>query len=119
MMKYIKILIFILICLIHLSCEDFVEIEIPDDRIINESVFSSDKTANSAVKGIYNQLYQANFSSGFYTSIPVLSELSADNLKSTVTTENLLEFEANEIFIRVSACAVCNSGNFVFLLLFH
>ncbi len=98
-MKYIKILIFILICLIHLSCEDFVEIEIPDDRIINESVFSSDKTANSAVKGIYNQLYQANFSSGFYTSIPVLSELSADNLKSTVTTENLLEFEANEIFI--------------------
>ncbi|SKB91723.1 SusD family protein [Salegentibacter salinarum] len=101
-MKYIKILILALACLLQLSCEDFVEIEIPDDRLINKSVFSSDKTANSAVKGIYNELYQANFSSGLQVSLTVLSALSADNLKATVTTENLLEFEANEIFIRNS-----------------
>ncbi|WP_286760826.1 RagB/SusD family nutrient uptake outer membrane protein [Salegentibacter sp. UBA1130] len=101
-MKYIKILVLALSIVLQLSCEDFVEIEIPDDRIINESVFNRDKTANSAVKGIYNELYQANFSGGFQTSITVLSALSADNLKATVTTENLLEFEENEIFIKNS-----------------
>ncbi len=98
-MKYYKIFILALACTLQLSCEDFVEVEIPDDRIISESVFSSDETANSAVKGIYNELYQATFSSGFQTSVTVLSALSADNLKATVTTTNLLEFEENEIFI--------------------
>lgn len=98
-MKYFKILILALICFLQISCDDFVEVEIPDDRIISESVFKNDETANSAVKGIYNELYQAQFSSGFQTSISVLSALSADNLKANVTTTNLLEFQENEIFI--------------------
>lgn len=101
-MKYFKILILAIACLLQLSCEDFVEIEIPDDRIVSESVFNNDETANSAVKGIYNEMYKANFSGGFQTSITVLSALSADNLKATVTTANLLEFEENQIFIKNS-----------------
>lgn len=98
-MKYFKILILTLACLLQSSCDDFVDVEIPDDRIISESVFNNEETANSAVKGIYNELYRATFSNGFQTSLTVLSELSADNLKVTRTTTGLLEFEENEIFI--------------------
>lgn len=97
-MKYKSFLILILLG-IQFSCDDFVEVDVPNDRITSETVFAKDETANSAVKGVYNQLYSADFSGGSQSSITVLSELSADNLRATVSTANLLEFEENEIFV--------------------
>lgn len=85
-------------CFIQVSCEDFVEIDVPDNLINSETVFSRDETATNAVVGIYNELYRASFSNGFQNSVTVLTELSADNLRATFSNTNLLEFEENEIF---------------------
>ncbi len=97
--NYIKSIIILLVGLIQISCEDLVEVPVPNDRIVSQTVFEKDKTANSAVIGIYNELYNSSFSSGLQTSISVLAGLSADNLESTVSTSNLIEYEENEIFI--------------------
>ena len=103
-MKNYTIYLVMWISLLFSSCAEFVEVSIPDDRITSETVFNSEVTANSAVQGIYNQLLSLAFSSGRQNSVTVLSGLSADNLKATVTTESLVEFEQNEIFVG-------NSGN--------
>ncbi len=96
-MRCYRYYLILLLSLLQFSCEDFVEVDTPNDRIISQTVFSKDVTANSAIVGIYNQLFQASFSSGLQTSITVLSGLSADNLKATVTTSNLVQFQENEI----------------------
>lgn len=98
-MKNYTIYLVMWIGLLFSSCEEFVEVSIPDDRITSETVFNSEVTANSAVQGIYNQLFSVAFSSGRQNSVTVLSGLSADNLEATVTTESLVEFEQNEIFV--------------------
>ena len=103
-MKYKILLMLVFICFVQISCEDFVEIDVPDNLINSETVFSRDDTANNAVVGIYNELFRSSFSSGSQGSVTVLTELSADNLRATYSTTNLLEFEENEIFIE-------NSGN--------
>ena len=97
-MKYQSYVLVTLMCFTLFACDDLVEVNVPNDRITSETVFSKDETANSAVVGIYNQLFQATFSSGGQTSVTVLAGLSADNLQATVSTTNLLEFEENEIF---------------------
>lgn len=81
------------------SCESFVEIDVPDDKMVTATVFSSDETAENAMQGIYYELFNAAFSGGTTSSITVLSGLSADLLEP-VTTNNLflLEFSENEIF---------------------
>ncbi|WP_416448360.1 RagB/SusD family nutrient uptake outer membrane protein [Leeuwenhoekiella sp. A2] len=81
------------------SCEEFVEVPVPDDRIVSESVFSNDKTAESAVQGIYNELISTAFSSGYQSSVTVQAALSADNLQTTNSNATLLEFQENEIFV--------------------
>lgn len=81
-----------------LSCEDFVEVDAPDNKLVQDVVFSSDATAKSAMTGIYNQLYLAEFSNGLWSSVSFMSGLSADNLES-ISTSNLLrmEYQQNEI----------------------
>lgn len=81
-----------------ISCEDFLEVEAPDHKIISETVFSSDETALSAMTGIYNQLSFVFFSSGGPDSVTVLAGLSADDL-SPIRTTNLpyMEFEQHEV----------------------
>lgn len=87
----------IMVCSL-LSCEDFLEIEAPDHKMISKVVFTNDETAISAMAGIYNQLFRASFSNGGSASVTVLSGLSGDNI-SPIRTTNLpfLEFERHEI----------------------
>ncbi|MBZ9629796.1 RagB/SusD family nutrient uptake outer membrane protein [Salegentibacter sp. LM13S] len=80
------------------SCEDFLELETPDHKIVSETVFNNEETAISAMTGIYNQLYRTSFSGGRENSVHVLAGLSADELQ--VIRENdlsFLEFQQNEI----------------------
>ncbi len=95
---YCKMGAVILFLLLNISCEDFVEVEAPDNQLIREQVFSSDVTAKSAMQGIYNQLFQVSFSNGSRNSVTVLAGLSADNLEN-IYTSNLqrMEFQQNEI----------------------
>lgn len=92
-----KIFIFA-VALIFFSCEDFVEVNSPTNKLIKQEVFSTDATARSAMNGIYNQLFQAAFSSGWTSSITVLSGLSADNIRNMNPNHyTRMEFEKNEL----------------------
>lgn len=92
---YFKIIV---ISFCFCSCEKFVEIDAPDHKITSEEVFSSDETAISAMKGIYNQLSVSSFSNGSTSSITLLAALSADNLRNIRSTNfSRMEFEENEI----------------------
>ncbi|WP_233530570.1 RagB/SusD family nutrient uptake outer membrane protein [Gelidibacter salicanalis] len=95
-MKY-KYIILISLYLLHTSCEDFVSVEVPDYKIISETVFSNDITANSAVVGIYNELFKADFSNGNFRSVTMLAGLSGDNLRTTALNYAMIEFGENEI----------------------
>lgn len=101
-MKYIRYVLIMFICYIQFSCEDFVEVDVPDHKIVSETVFGSDETANSAVVGIYNELFNAEFSNGGFNSITLLSGLSADNIRNTYLNTEMVEFEANEILVQNS-----------------
>lgn len=84
--------------LLFISCEDFLEVEAPDQKIISETIFTNDATAISAMKGIYNQLFQASYSAGWEDSVTVLAGLTADELECVRSTEfSLIEYERNEI----------------------
>src|SRR5690606_9364273 len=95
---YIKQFVIVVTCCCMSSCEDFIEVDVPDSKIVSEVVYSNDETAIGAMTGIYNELYRSSFSSGNRNSVNVLNGLSADDLKVIGTTSlNELEFEQNEI----------------------
>ncbi|MEG9328983.1 RagB/SusD family nutrient uptake outer membrane protein [Salinimicrobium catena] len=88
----------ILVSLLFISCEDFLELETPDQKIISEAVFENDETAQSAMRGIYNQLATVPFSSGGANSVTVLAGLSADDLSTIYDIGNEdSEFDEHEI----------------------
>jgi len=93
-----NIILVLLFCSLFTSCEDFLETEVPDYKMISETVFNSDETASSAMIGIYNQLSSVPFSSGGPASVTVLAGLSADDLAPIRTLNRpYLEFEQHEI----------------------
>lgn len=80
------------------ACEDFIEVEAPDYKIIGEEVFNNDETAMSALQGIYNELFNASFINGSLSSVSVLCGLSSDDLQCLKETDHArLEFEQNNI----------------------
>lgn len=95
---YMKNSILILLLILIVSCEDFVEIESPANKLVSAQVFNSDETAISAMNGIYNQLSMASFSDGYRNSVTFLSGLSADNLEN-ISTTNLqrMEYQQNQL----------------------
>ena len=90
--------IIFLLSIILLSCEDFVEVHAPNDKLVRDQVFDTDETAISAMNGIYNQLFLADFSNGYTSSVTFLAGLSADNIQNINTTNlSRMQFEQNEI----------------------
>ena len=53
--KRIKQTMVVFMASILIACEDFVEVDAPDYKIIREDVFNSEETARSAMTGIYNE----------------------------------------------------------------
>ncbi|UGU15736.1 RagB/SusD family nutrient uptake outer membrane protein [Sinomicrobium kalidii] len=84
------------------SCEDFVDVDLPDDKIASQTVFANDNTALDAMQGIYNQLFNVQFSSGSSSSVTFLSGLSADTFMVISSNQTNLEFLQNEITIQNS-----------------
>lgn len=68
--------------LFFVSCEDYLEVEVPNQKIVSQIVFDNDATAKSAMVGIYNQLASVSFSGGESNSVTVLAGLSADNISA-------------------------------------
>lgn len=97
MILYKKLSLGLILSLFLFACEDFLEVEAPNHKIITETVFSSDQTALSAMTGIYNELFNAQYSSGGPMSITSVGALSADNLKLIKDNLPRREFEQNEV----------------------
>lgn len=87
------LLCFLLLCS---SCRKFTEVPAPQNLILNDDVFSSDATANSAVVGLYSQfmrphLYLAN------SGLSIFPALSADELYNTAPDANYDALRSNDI----------------------
>lgn len=94
----IKVLLVITLVTFSVACDDYIEVETPNNKIVNETVFNNDETAVSAMVGIYNQLSALAFSSGGTDSVTILAGLSGDAL-TTLRSNNLIfeEFEQHQI----------------------
>ncbi len=93
-----RLILLFLIAIIHTSCEEFVEIDAPNNILVRNEVFNNEQTAKSAMTGIYNELFLADFSSGSRSSVTLLAGLSADNIGNINTNnQTLTEFDINEI----------------------
>lgn len=94
---YINKIVFVLSLLLF-ACEDFVEIDSPPHRIVGEEVFNDPETAQSALRGVYNQLVRMDYSGGWQNSVTALAGLSGDNLDALRPTNiTYFEFDQHEI----------------------
>ena len=97
-LKFIKAILIVAVCQYFASCQDYVEVEIPDHKIVREAVFRNDETALSAMKGVYNELFRSSFTNGSINSITALAGLSAHEVENlNATNFTVQEFEENQI----------------------
>jgi hypothetical protein len=89
-MKYIPWIIALGICISNLSCKKFVSVAPPITSLVSTSVYATNRTAASAVTGIFITMAGNSIGGGNY-GISVLSGLSADELKlSASSPDNIL-----------------------------
>ena len=74
------------------SCKQFVEVPAPVDQLNANDVFTDDKTATSAVVGIYSDMES---SSAISTYLTLLQGMSADELNYTSGDQDFLQFLHN------------------------
>ncbi len=85
-----------LLCFITTSCRKFLEVGPPADQVISAVVFEDDKTATSAVTGLYSEMMNRAmyFMQGGITLYP---GMSADELTYTGTNTSISAFSVNLI----------------------
>lgn len=79
------------------SCEDFLEVETPNYMLDSKAVFTKEETAQTALQGMFNQLFNTSFANGGSQSVSFLGGLSADTYSLTTTTQDLVEFHQNQL----------------------
>lgn len=93
-----KTAVFILLLGMITSCEDYLELDAPKEKIESSTLFQNDETAHSALVGLYNQLASVNFSGGGPSSLTVLNALSGDLLMPIYTrNQEYMQFEQHEL----------------------
>jgi starch-binding outer membrane protein, SusD/RagB family len=90
------ILLVFMAIVILTSCKKSIEVDRPDHLITSESVFADDKTAISAINGIYSRMMQNRFffGSGAMTLYP---GMTADELYSTYPDPTWDAFKNNTL----------------------
>jgi hypothetical protein len=85
----------LLILMCVTSCSDFIEVDTPRTEIVKATVFSSDASAASAVRGIYSLMMASpNFISG---GLEEYTGIASDELISYATRNERLQFYQNSI----------------------
>ncbi|WP_317197763.1 RagB/SusD family nutrient uptake outer membrane protein [Leeuwenhoekiella palythoae] len=79
------------------ACEPFLEVDVPNDRITGETVFSDDATAREAMNGVYIQLFNTAFAAGGNQSVSFLGGLSAATYTVTNTVPEMEAFAAHQL----------------------
>lgn len=89
---YLHCIFLFLFTLASSSCKKFVEVPPPLNQLDENNVFTDDKTATSAILGIYSDM---EFTSPIGIYLTLLPGLSADELTSTSGDNALSEFANN------------------------
>jgi len=90
--------IFFLFIFCLCSCKKFVDVGAPKNQIASAQVYTDDRTATSAITGIYSQMISSGgFVSGSQLSIGFLMGLSADELKDYSNGPDLAPFYTNAV----------------------
>lgn len=80
------------------SCEDFVQVDLPDSRIGTVQVFSSDETALAASSAMYNSMLEGSgILGGTTTNLNFLSGLSSDELLTYSTSAPVIQIAGNAV----------------------
>src|SRR5690606_21906408 len=83
-MKNIKLTyrtVFIITLIVCSSCEEYVEVDPPNSKVVSDVVYENESLAIAAVDGIYHRLIDyLGFASGSVNSITVLTGVSSDEL---------------------------------------
>ena len=80
--EFIAAIILIIIAFSIVSCQDFVEVDMPNSQLPSDGVFESNSTANAAVANLYAQMREGGFLSGGHNGLTFLLGLYSDELTS-------------------------------------
>ncbi|MCD0487601.1 RagB/SusD family nutrient uptake outer membrane protein [Pedobacter sp. MC2016-14] len=95
-MRVIKYIIGIVLLMTTVSCEKIIGIDSPRTELESGSVFTSDKTANAAMIGIYSDMNSDNYI--FANLITMfMGPISADEFLYEANVATFLEFKANVV----------------------
>lgn len=64
MKKIVKILVILILTIVPVACESFLETDIPKDQVGQSIVFNDDRTAEAALTYVYTQMRNSGFFAG-------------------------------------------------------
>ena len=79
------------------SCEKFIEIDNPIDKLTTDEVFSNSSTVESAILGLYVQQITSGTSGFLNGSVTLYPALSSDEIYNTSTSASFDPFLNNEL----------------------
>jgi hypothetical protein len=77
----IQLVGFVILLVLLGGCEDFLDVDFPEDRLTGTVVFNNEATANAALADIYNQLRDNTLLTGTNQGLSVLMGLYSDELE--------------------------------------
>ncbi|MGQ2981863.1 RagB/SusD family nutrient uptake outer membrane protein [Flavobacterium sp.] len=89
--KPLKVIGLLCLAILSYSCEDFIDVDLPDSQITGEVVFNDVGTAEAAIKSIYSKLSNTVLVTGNSNGISILLGSYSDELQTYNT--GLLEFQ--------------------------
>ncbi|RZJ33571.1 MAG: RagB/SusD family nutrient uptake outer membrane protein [Flavobacterium sp.] len=74
------ILAMLLLALLPISCDDFLEVDVPDSQLTGEAVFTDTQTAEAALLNVYSKLRNSTLLVGDPNGIGILLGAASDEL---------------------------------------
>lgn len=94
----LKLIVFSTIFILLISCEQFVEVDLPKDQITGKAVFKDARTIDAALRNIYAELRDNAFTTGNGNGVSLLIGMYADELElKSSSMARLLNFEQNNV----------------------
>jgi hypothetical protein len=101
--KYLSVSILGILLPLLISCDKYLSLDPPVDKVTTEVVFTNDDAAKSAIVGIYSRMAASGFTCGDATSVTSFAGLSADEFINYSTS--------NEAFYRNDLLPTSNVGS--------
>lgn len=87
------------------GCKKFTDIDPPEKRLTGVQVFADDKTAMSAIAGLYAVMGDfSTLNTGLIARIGGLTSLSADDFRFSVNNPEYKQFEVNSLDASSNSC---------------